>query len=212
MEDDGTTTKKEASIFVIFGRPGAGKTTIAEAAAARLRDAVVDRGRYLFLDLDVCVPQWMRDNFAVGLYPTRPQRANFIATACAHVRRELDAAESDPPRPLVAVVAFSFVNADLRVAFRAAFPRAQWLLVDTARGIADARIREREGHFYKNVESDGDGIDGGEETSADNPLWEFCPVSFPHVVLDGQEPVEVNAKRIEECIAGHVSPGAGRAI
>ena len=45
--------------LVIFGRPGAGKSTIAERLVAH-----PDANAYN-LDLDVCVPRWMRDNLSL---------------------------------------------------------------------------------------------------------------------------------------------------
>jgi energy-coupling factor transporter ATP-binding protein EcfA2 len=58
----------ERPLVVVFGRPGSGKSTIADAATGLL----TDEGRSILrLDLDVCVPQWMKDNFANGIYPVR---------------------------------------------------------------------------------------------------------------------------------------------
>ena len=55
--------------LIIFGRPGAGKTTIADALLKHA-DAENAQG----VDLDVCLPQWMRDNFARGIYPSLDER------------------------------------------------------------------------------------------------------------------------------------------
>mmetsp|Transcript_29866 Transcript_29866/g.55092 ORF Transcript_29866/g.55092 Transcript_29866/m.55092 type:complete len:104 (-) Transcript_29866:76-387(-) len=89
------STTSETFMVVIFGRPGSGKTTISEAAAVRLLNTDGDHGtsskqyQYLFLDLDVCVPQWMKENFSKGIYPTLKQRADFISNACDHVKGEI---------------------------------------------------------------------------------------------------------------------------
>ena len=92
--------------LIIFGRPGAGKTTIAEALVA---DPKAD---CYGVDLDVCVPQWMRDNFAKGIYPTLDERRACAATAAEHVLAET----ADGPSRCV--VSFSFVNQDLRDYFQ----------------------------------------------------------------------------------------------
>jgi energy-coupling factor transporter ATP-binding protein EcfA2 len=56
----------QVKFFVVFGRPGSGKSTIADAAAELLKE----EGRSILrVDLDECVPQWMRDNFSHGIYP-----------------------------------------------------------------------------------------------------------------------------------------------
>lgn len=52
-------------IVVVFGRPGAGKTTVSEEAVRLLNTKTCSvetaaTANYLHLDLDVCVPQWMR--------------------------------------------------------------------------------------------------------------------------------------------------------
>ena len=55
--------QRDPLMVVIFGRPGAGKSTVAHAAL----ELAQQRGiQCLGLDLDSCVPQWMRDNFANG--------------------------------------------------------------------------------------------------------------------------------------------------
>jgi len=204
-------------MIVVFGRPGAGKTTISRAAVRSLGDGG-DGGRHrlLHLDLDVCVPRWMRENFSKGIYPTPQQRAEFISAACDHVREEIASAakdNGDVRNPLVTIVSFSFVNTDLRAAYRVAFPHARWILVDTDERLCEERISAREGHFYKNAPNDGQGEDdddgaaetgrgrgGGEADDDENSEWEFRPVDFPHVALDGRDAAEANAARIAECV------------
>ena len=122
-------------------------------------------------------------------------------------------------KPLNVIISFSFVNTDLRVAFRNTFPNAQWILVDTNKQTAEERILTREGHFYKNAETNtkeekdttdsnekeddtkvNDINDDDDDDDDDDDEWEFQPVNFPHVILDGGDAVEKNAKQIVECI------------
>jgi gluconate kinase len=167
---------RQTPLVVVFGRPGAGKTTVAEKA--------VDLANCnpLLVDLDVCVPQWMKDNFAKGIYPSLQERQEFALSACDHVEecRQEDRAQ---------VVAFSFVNTDLRDTFRLRFPHSIWVLVDTSEGEAQHRIEQRQGHFFK--------VRDQETKSSD---WEFAPVAFSHTVLEGTALVEDNAKRVVEII------------
>eukprot|EP00420_Gonyaulax_spinifera_P001694 CAMPEP_0197930110 /NCGR_PEP_ID=MMETSP1439-20131203/104944_1 /TAXON_ID=66791 /ORGANISM="Gonyaulax spinifera, Strain CCMP409" /LENGTH=110 /DNA_ID=CAMNT_0043552787 /DNA_START=21 /DNA_END=349 /DNA_ORIENTATION=- len=97
------------------------------------------------LDLDVCVPEWMRENFKQGIYPTLEQRATFAGEAAGHVESRIAESESTPR---LVVISFSFVNDDLRAVFRTRFPAAQWFLMDTAEEDAEQRIAARQGHFY----------------------------------------------------------------
>jgi hypothetical protein len=198
-------------IVIVFGKPGAGKTTVANAAIAKLDDTTTTTTttepsslnptgqttqqrflKCLSLDLDVCVPQWMRDNFAQGIYPTFAQRQEFALSCCDYVEQQVrdytsrqqeqqlgllgstsitisssihekDDASATPtgvtssssqPQVLVTtttstLVAFSFVNTDLRDTFRSRFPNATWVLIDTKDEEAMHRINQREGHFYK---------------------------------------------------------------
>lgn len=213
---------RDISMVVIFGRPGAGKTTISQAAVHLLGNTGIDdndNGRkdpklyqHLYLDLDVCVPQWMRDNFSKGMYPTLSQRAEFIANACDYVNEEIATYSKTNNKPSVAIVSFSFVNTDLRTTFRSTFPHAKWILVDTTKRMSEGRIEAREGHFYKNasqniVVKDEDAEKMGDvvDEDDDNSEWEFKPVDFPHVILNGSDLVEDNAKQIVDIISHEIS-------
>ena len=52
-------------MYVICGGPGSGKTSLSNAVIKTFSEA-----QCFALDLDVCVPPWMRENFARGIYPT----------------------------------------------------------------------------------------------------------------------------------------------
>ena len=192
----------DETIMVLFGRPGAGKSTIAESLLAQSTSTVAfaTSGRsILWLDLDICVPQWMRDNFAAGVYPTLVERASFAEDACAYVSAEILKRKKSDPRPLSCVVSFSFVNDDLRDIFRARFPRALWCLVDTPPATARGRVARRPGHFYvsgdDNLAEDLSCGDPSQKRDVDNSDWVFDDVKFPHSVLDGEVPVGTNARR-----------------
>ena len=157
--------------LIIFGRPGAGKSTIAEQLVAH-----PDANAYN-VDLDVCVPQWMRDNFARGIYPTLAERQAFASDAAEYVSTE------SAGKGARCVVSFSFVNDDLRDSFRARFPEATWALVDASDALAGERISQRDGHFYDPPPTKGD-------------EWLFAPVEFDHLVLDATRPVDENVAKL----------------
>ena len=157
--------------LVIFGRPGAGKSTIAEQLIAH-----PDANAYN-LDLDVCVSQRMRDNFARGIYPTLIERQAFASDAADYVTT------ASAGKDACCVVSFSFVNDDLRDSFRKQFPEATWALVDASDALAGERIASRDGHFYNPPPARGD-------------EWLFAPVAFDHLVLDAMKPVDENVARL----------------
>lgn len=194
--------KTYPSIVVVFGRPGAGKTTVAEAALKLL--ACKKNTPCLGLDLDVCVPQWMKDNFAEGIYPTLKEREDFALDCCDFVEKRLQDENTD------AIVSFSFVNTDLRDVFRSRFPNAKWILVDTDENEATKRINERKDHFYKGEKGDPKRKESKgpkAENDSDNSEWKFAPVTFDHVVLDGNDAVEENARRVAQVLSEIMDPG-----
>eukprot|EP00977_Amphora_coffeiformis_P002181 scaffold425_cov175-Amphora_coffeaeformis.AAC.40 len=192
---------QDIPMVVVFGRPGAGKTVVADSAVEtvlqkqRMSRSVDSTLRPIGLDLDVCVPQWMRDNFAKGLYPTLEERIAFAEAASDHVEDSLEKTTAVLPEGHVlgAIVSFSFVNADLRDTFRKRFPKAKWFLVDTSEDEAAERIRRREGHFYKGKVEPVTKDEVESRPKSDNEEWNFAPVSFQHTVLNGIEPIEHNA-------------------
>jgi hypothetical protein len=102
----------------------------------------------------------------------------------------------------------------MRVEFRNRFPHSEWILIDTSKDLAEERILSREDHFYKgsgsssadgeqNVEEDDPATKakGSSDTpDEDNSEWEFKPVDYPHVILDGNDEVATNAQKIADVI------------
>jgi len=202
-------------MVIVFGRPGAGKTTVANQAADLVLRATSDDDAVavLALDLDVCVPQWMRDNFAQGLYPTLAQRIEFANEACQHVmqqERQLQQQQQQKEQTTTTsltttIVSFSFVNTDLRDVFREAFPHAQWILIDTTEDEAQRRMEQRDDHFYKGDGGDASDNDVEEEAPAkkddsNNSDWDFAPVTFDHVKLPGSNSIDVNAQQVADIV------------
>jgi gluconate kinase len=194
--------ENDTTMMVLFGRPGAGKSVVADAAI-NLLSAEEENLHCVGLDLDVCVPQWMRDNFARGKYPTLKEREEFAISACDYVDKKLlEESASNGDQKTVVIVSFSFVNTDLRDIFRSRFPNALWALVNTTEMEAGDRIKKREGHFYKGAppQIDKEKMASEESLSSDNSEWKFAPVTFSHTVLPGHDPVEENARTVADTI------------
>lgn len=178
---------------------------MADAAIDKLKEKRDVSLECLGLDLDVCVPQWMKDNFAKGQYPTLEERNMFALEACNYVEKQLEDNLEKVDSDLAAVVSFSFVNTDLRDNFRTHFPQSKWVLIDTDDDEATKRINEREDHYYKGNVNAKDGGDSPvkeekKEPNRDNSDWDFAPVNFPHVILEGKNSIEVNAEKVLEVL------------
>ena len=215
----------DSILFILFGIPGAGKTTIAKNVVQKLLTStsnVIETGNdakvqpkpfILDLDLDDCVPEWMRLNFAKGIYPTLQQRNQFSSSCCEYVNQSLRkfsqsnfattiSPSNSVDKQILVIVSFSFVNDDLRINFRQQFPNSHWILIDTSEIEAQRRIRQRSDHFYKGkpcqtLESD---VPVHNQSSRDNNEWKFAPVAFPHTIVNGHNAIEETTSEIVELI------------
>ena len=218
----------DVDVVFLFGRPGAGKTTIAESVVdLHLRlsssDYSSNRQHHLLktIDLDVCVPQWMRDNFAIGKYPTLKERNDFARDAAEYVASHVRGMKSSlssssttntsiSTRTSMLLVSFSFVNEDLRIYFRQFFPHGRWILLDTKENMAKERIDKREGHFYKNQTEQTEQIEQKQDVeNKSSAEWRFAPVSFPHLSLDGSNTVKNNTHAVWSHLVERVSNSGG---
>ena len=178
-----------ASIYVLFGRPGSGKSTLASSTVLA---KYLEQNNHIAVDLDVCITQQMKDNFALGIYPSLTERNQFITSACDYVDGCIRKSQCHS-----CLVTFSFVNSDMRDIFRARFPTTKWILIDTAPEEANKRISERQGHFYKNKMSE-------KESSSDSdsvPIkkgseWYFADVDFDHIRLNGLDEIDDNVNKL----------------
>lgn len=203
-------------IFVLFGRPGAGKSSVAKEVIQQFDAQLITSSHQLVhIDLDDCVPQSMKDNFAKGIYPTFSERQEFAKDCCdyvlQHVRR--CSLQREAPgviqRTIILMISFSFVNTDLRERLRESFPHAHWVLIDTPQHEAELRIKQRQGHFYKSgpprKENDAATVSANSSCSRDNSDWQFAPVTFPHIILDGTKPIKTNASIVVDWLKTEAS-------
>lgn len=161
--------RRPTKIYIIFGRPGAGKDAVGEQVLKRLKDLVQ-------LDLDNLRSEKMKADLNEGIWPSSEERTEFALRAVEFVKNET---ESRLLRR--ALITFSFVNTDMREIFRETFgDQLQWFLLNTDEEIARQRIKERTGHFYTNWEGE----------------WKFEDVDFHHHVipLDGTASTETNGR------------------
>ena len=217
-------------MIVLFGRAGAGKTTIAKVVIKMIQYNNDSHNSIIHHDLDDYIPDWMKTNFIKGIYPTVSQRALFIEGACDRISLVKDhpvnvTAAAAATESSVVVVSFSFVNDDIRIIYRRRFPNAIWILVDVNDDLASERILMRRGHFYKRVceieggdeysnanaetkndddddddDNDDDDDDDDDDDGRKEDEWDFQEVPFDHVILNGEESVEVNARRVVDLI------------
>lgn len=197
----GSQSKHSTSMYVIFGRPGSGKTTIANEVVNEFNDEC------MAIDLDGCVPETFRENFAKGIYPTSQERIDFMDQACTYVENMLSGV-SPLSKSSFSIISFSFVNKDLRQVFRCRFPSAHWILIDTPADIANQRISQREGHFYK-VTTPGSSTDvssslqTNEIQAADSAKcgdWDFADIDFEYSKVDGTQDIVLSIQRIKTII------------
>jgi hypothetical protein len=67
-------------------------------------------------------------------------------------------------------------------------------------------MNARDDHFYKGdttsktaSDSSNDEVEtekGSDKPDTDNSDWQFAPVTFPHVILDGNRPIDDNAGKV----------------
>ena len=186
--------KNSADICVIFGRPGCGKSTYADKIKSELQSECI------VIDLDVCITKQMKDDFSKGIYPTSEQRIEFMNKACNYMDEILSGIDDDNIK--YKIVAFSFVNNDIRNVFRKRFPLATWILVDTTDSLAQNRIDQRIGHFYKGAPSKSTSPEAKSTPPNQSNEWAFDDVEFSHISIDGSLDIETNVKRIKSILLG----------
>lgn len=186
-------------------------------------DEELEEINLLHLDLDCCIPQWMKDNFSKGIYPTLEERNSFSKGACEYVLSEAKSHFNDFPKDSCVdegrsgiMISFSFVNHDIRDFFLQYFKATistginqkvnfciHWLLINTTADEANRRISQREDHFYENLapeSSDDDKtkaqkeLEKAEGIEEENSEWDFAPVHFDHLDLDGLTSLPDNAE------------------
>jgi len=133
----------------------------------------------------------------LGIYPTLQQRTDFAHGACEYVRQKLIPAGDSIQQDLL--ISFSFVNKDLRDVFREEFPDALWILVNTPEDESQKRIAARQGHFYHGANSlESKTSNTINKESVDD--WQFDPVTFPHISLDGFDPIQNNSDKVVDTV------------
>jgi AAA domain len=218
-------------LFVVFVIPGAGKTTIAKHVVQKLSSSTTTTSvgndsedqsttttipqnyQVLDLDLDDCVPEWMRLNFEQGIYPNLQQRNEFALSCCDYVNESIQnftqssitngTTRKSVDQQILVIVSFSFVNDDLRINFRNRFPNSYWILIHTSEIEAQRRIQQRSNHFYKGKQPPL-GADRNEpvrqQSLNDNNEWNFAPVTFPHTIVNGHNSIEETSSEVVEWI------------
>jgi len=175
---------RSVSVFILFGRPGSGKSTVAATAINSLSNC-------FGVDLDICVFRNTCTNFEQGIHrsPTLEQRLVFAQKACdflaARIREGCSAGHT------ICIVTFSFVDTSTRNSFRSRFPAARWILMDTHEIVASQRLAARKKKCSKAWVLTQN-LDRG-KTQSRGPEWGFAPVLFEHTRLDGLVAVDVNA-------------------
>lgn len=137
----------------------------------------------------------MKENFSNGIYPTLKERQDFALDCCRYVEercQEMSQYIEGGNQKLGALISFSFVNNDLRDVFRGRFGHATWILLDTSEERANERIAKREDHFYQGKRHSSNPA----STEADNTEWNFAPVTYPHIILNGEDEIETNARQV----------------
>jgi gluconokinase len=119
--------------LVIMGVSGSGKSTVAEAVAAR-----IDGGVYL--DADDLHPQANVTKMAAGHPLTDADRAPWL-DAVGRAMAEVTGSGGTP------VTACSALKRAYRLRILAGEPEARFVLLDVSRDELERRMRERKGHF-----------------------------------------------------------------
>lgn len=119
--------------LVIMGVSGSGKSTVAEAVAAR-----IDGGVYL--DADDLHPQANVTKMAAGHPLTDADRAPWL-DAVGRAMAEVTRSGGTP------VTACSALKRAYRLRILAGEPEARFVLLDVSRDELERRMRERKGHF-----------------------------------------------------------------
>jgi carbohydrate kinase (thermoresistant glucokinase family) len=122
-----------ATIFVVMGVAGVGKTTVGEAAAARLG--------WAFLDGDQLHPAANVAKMSAGQPLTDTDRAPWLDACAAEIAAWREAGTD-------AVITCSALKRAYRDRLRG--PGVRFVYLDASPALVDARLAARTGHFWDN--------------------------------------------------------------
>ena len=167
-------------LMIVFGLPGAGKSYVADVLSKSFG--------FTHYNGDTDIPKDMRDALWRKEKITDDMRRQFIANMIASIKKMTNTEKK-------LVIHQTFLKEFMRKQFLAAFPKVQFLLVETPPVLREQRYMKRK---YFNL-----GLEYLRHMSA---LFE--PVKIPHSVItnskDGKEDIE---GQFEKLLGEKVTPG-----
>ncbi len=152
---------------ILFGWPGSGKSTVGKLVSEKMG--------YLFYDMDVTLPESMKEKLRNGILITEEEIEGYVKVMIEDIDTLLKKGS--------VVASLSLFLNKHRLLFKDKFSEAQCFSLDVSQDILQQRLHERKEHFF-------------DDKLFNEILSVYEPVNFDHISIDADKDLDSVVKEV----------------